>query len=265
VNRRLASEVIGRAERVFVRDEASSRHLLDIGVRADRIGAHADFAFVLADAALPSGSGSGPTRVAVSVREWAHFRSRNLEDGLAAYRRAVAAAVRRLRLLGAEVEFVSTCQGVPEYWADDARFARRLVDELLPDLDGVRVDGRFRRPRELLEHLRRFDLAIATRMHFAVLALAAGVPVIPIAYEFKTTELFARLGLEALVEQIETIEEATLVPRVEGALAERAELRARVAAALPALRRDAGEPARSVAAFFRRKTPMAAEPASSGA
>ena len=60
----------------------------------------------------------------------------------------------------------------------------------------VRVDGDFHTPDELLELLRDFDWVVATRMHLAILTLGVGTPVLPIAYEFKTTELFKSLHHE---------------------------------------------------------------------
>ncbi|MGH7477465.1 MAG: polysaccharide pyruvyl transferase family protein, partial [Longimicrobiales bacterium] len=183
-----------------------------------------------------------PLRVAVSVREWRHFRSHG-ERKLARYRAAVADAVRALVAQGAEVTFVSTCQGVDAYWTDDARFARGLVAELLPDLRGVHVDERFRDPLALRDHLRSYDLAVATRMHFAILALCAGVPVVPIAYEFKTTALFGDLGLQDLVLDIEAVTGTALRARINAALARLPDLRDHIAAALPALRSAALRPA----------------------
>jgi colanic acid/amylovoran biosynthesis protein len=50
-----------------------------------------------------------------------------------------------------------------------------------------------------------FDGLIATRMHAAILALSAGVPALGISYEFKTEELFRRMGLGEWVTDIEEI------------------------------------------------------------
>jgi colanic acid/amylovoran biosynthesis protein len=56
----------------------------------------------------------------------------------------------------------------------------------------------------------------------AILGICAGVPVLPIAYEFKTRELFRSLGLEEWVTDIEDADEAVfseLVDRFVNALA----------------------------------------------
>ncbi|MFW6078442.1 MAG: polysaccharide pyruvyl transferase family protein [Gemmatimonadota bacterium] len=245
--RRLVGRVLRGADGVFLRDERSRKTVLGLGVPDDRIRLCPDAAFgfaMPADRTPRRGAPGGrPPRIAISVRRWPHFRTRPADEGTEAYRRAVADAVRRLRALGAEVTFVSTCQGVPEYWTDDSRFARTLVDELLPDVSGVRVDSRFRRPRELMDHLRAFDLAVATRMHFAIFALNVGVPVVPIAYEFKTEELFDGIGMRELVVDIETITSESLVRRIETALESADVLRARVRGAVDALRGGSTAPA----------------------
>ena len=74
-----------------------------------------------------------------------------------------------------EVQLLSTCQGVPEYWTNDAEMAQRVLDGLPAPLRGrVRVDGRFHTPAELIAAYGAADLVIATRMHAAILALVGG-------------------------------------------------------------------------------------------
>jgi len=77
----------------------------------------------------------------------------------------------------------------------------------------VRVDRAFHGPDALAEAYAAFDMVLATRMHAAILALTAGTPVLPIAYEFKTTELFEALGLGDYVVSIDGIDEDRLLAR----------------------------------------------------
>ncbi len=53
-------------------------------------------------------------------------------------------------------------------------------------------------------------------MHAGILALIAGTPVLPIAYEFKTHELFARLGMAEWVQDIESVTGASLRSALDG-------------------------------------------------
>jgi colanic acid/amylovoran biosynthesis protein len=192
--RRQLHTVLTRARLVLVRDERSRVHLDRIGIRGSRVKVVADAAFALSAPPAPAPAREG-LRVAISVRHWAH----GVGDATVvneAYRDAMAALVERLVHRGAEVTFLSTCQGVPEYRADDSAVAAAVTDQLDPAVRAsVHVDRGFHDPQTLLAILGGFDLVVATRMHMAILALVAGVPVFTIAYEFKTRELCERLGL----------------------------------------------------------------------
>jgi colanic acid/amylovoran biosynthesis protein len=59
-----------------------------------------------------------------------------------------------------------------------------------------------------------FDFVISTRMHMAILSLCAGVPVLPISYEFKTTELYNGLSQSQWVTDISHIEPVSFTERV---------------------------------------------------
>ncbi len=112
-----------------------------------------------------------------------------------------------VRERNAEVVFLSTCQGIPKYLYDDSLIADRICERLEPDVRrAVRVDHEFHSPSALMEALRDFDFAISTRMHMAILGLCAGLPVLPIAYEFKTTELYKTMGQDEWVTDISAID-----------------------------------------------------------
>jgi colanic acid/amylovoran biosynthesis protein len=59
--------------------------------------------------------------------------------------------------------------------------------------------------------LTRFDVVVATRMHMAILSLCAAVPVIAIAYEFKTRELFSKLGIQCYACDINSLTADSLI------------------------------------------------------
>jgi colanic acid/amylovoran biosynthesis protein len=214
-HRATVRRILGRAELVLLRDVRSLEHLRDLGVPEPRVRLSPDAAFGIA---FPDPNGrpkraqhSSRPRVAISVRELTYFTAGD-RTSERRYRRSMAAAVEHLvRGAGAEVTFVSTCQGVPEYWTDDSTVAEEIVALLPEDVRRrVRVDRDFHTPGELTDLLRGFDVAIATRMHMAILALRAGVPVLGIAYEFKTRELFEELGLGEFVQDIEHVDAASL-------------------------------------------------------
>jgi colanic acid/amylovoran biosynthesis protein len=203
-NQRLVRKVASGARLVLLRDERSRQELTKLGVPAERLHVVADVAFALF--AEHRRHTSGRLRVAVSVRSWP-YGAGDVEATNDRYRSAIVALVESLvRSRDAEVTFLSTCQGAPEYWTDDSSVAVAIAEQVDPALQAsVHVDRDFRTPQELLDTLGGFDVVVATRMHMAILALVAGVPVFPIAYEPKTRELFDRLQMGDWVRDFEEL------------------------------------------------------------
>ncbi|MER9962666.1 polysaccharide pyruvyl transferase family protein [Mesorhizobium sp. M0045] len=213
--RRLAI-VLRKSPLILVRDQKSMAFAKELTGYRGNIETVADSVFVLTDqnqiekrravsrAATP---GRRP-RIAVSVRPWADFGERGLEVGRAKYHQSVArAAAWLVEEAGAEVTFVSTCQGIPEYRFNDSDTARDVL-KYLPDhvRDSVVVDSQFRNTETLLRKIDDFDGAICTRMHMCILCLCRGVSVLPICYERKTADLFQSLDLQEYITFIDRIE-----------------------------------------------------------
>jgi len=220
--RLLLRYVLRRAHLILVRDEKSRRQLEELGI-AENVKACADAAFALAPAALQGRDfpSRKPWRIAISVRDWPHFRTRTAAAGMERYLTAVTALTEHLvERYAAEITFISTCQGTPEYWTDDGHTAERIVNRL-PEgiLRCVRCDRAFHTPAQLLAELQKHDLVVATRLHVAILSLCAGTPVLPIAYEFKTRELFERFGLDHATLDIEAVSPSRLIEAFENATA----------------------------------------------
>ncbi len=217
-NRAAVKSMCDHAALVMLRDERSRNNLLELGVAPAKLTLSADAAFVLADPATlraarePTAVDRSKWRVAISVRDWAYFQDRSAGAGMKNLKLAIGALTEHLiRHRGAEVVFISSCQGVSEYWTDDSRTAEAIAEALPAEIrDRVQVDRSFRGPEDLLAELARFDVVVAMRMHIGILSLCAGTPVFPIAYEFKTTELFRRLGAGEWVEDVNTLDAATL-------------------------------------------------------
>lgn len=143
----------------------------------------------------------GKRRALLSVREWNRGVASDSFDQTK-YADAMRSAARVLLQDDFEVTALSTCQGVPEYAYDDSALAL----DIFRGMD-VTVNRNFHGPDELLRIVASADVVVTTRMHLAILALVAGVPVIAVAYEFKTLELFRSLGLDELASNIETVTE----------------------------------------------------------
>jgi colanic acid/amylovoran biosynthesis protein len=249
--------IFNSAQAILLRDERSRKNLLDIGVSDSKIHLAADAAFALAkpaelETAARRKFPTSPARVVISVREWQHFKSVSNEEGMRWYVEAVVATVRQLvHQHGVEVTFLSTCQGNPEY-DDDSKLATRIVATLdAATTAHIQVVRGFVRFDELMKRLLEFDLCIATRMHMCILALISGVPVLPIAYEFKTQELFAHLGLEKWVTDIESISADGFVDRVENFLKAMPELSGPVFQKVLELHYSAADSAAKIKSSFR--------------
>jgi colanic acid/amylovoran biosynthesis protein WcaK/AmsJ len=212
-NRKALRPIFENSTAILVRDEQSLANLEELGISNTKIHVVADAAFALSDlAALESAKVSrvrsaDPLRVVISVREWRHFKSIESAHGMKQYIDALRTLTTHLiEKHNAEITYLSTCQGMPEYWTDDSKLAKTIVDGLPDEMRrSVSVDSSFHRPVELGAILKNYDLVIATRMHMAIIALGAGTPVLPIAYEFKMNELFKRLGQERWVQNLETV------------------------------------------------------------
>jgi len=77
------TQVFSRSAFVLVRDEPSSRHLVEINVPSQKVKVVPDAAFALADGRDPGAipdADSRPLRIAVSVRDWKHFKNTSGEE-----------------------------------------------------------------------------------------------------------------------------------------------------------------------------------------
>jgi colanic acid/amylovoran biosynthesis protein len=246
-NRRALIEICEAAPLILLRDAKSRRNLLEIGVSPNKIRLSADAAFGLAEPVNLLAASKAATevrRVAISVRCWHHFKTKAADEGMRVYKRSIGRAAEWLvNTHGSEVVFLSTCQGIPEYWAKDSDVAEQIVAELAPKVKrSIHIDHEFHSPTQLLQLLGGFDLVIATRMHMAILGLVAGVPVLPVAYEFKTEELFANeLGMADWVLSIESLNETSIVELLPRFLAKLPGLRPNLFSAVERLRESALE------------------------
>ncbi len=218
---KLLRYILRKSALVLLRDETSSRYLKEAGVSGGNAAIAADAAFVLAPAnfaSLPSRKGKKPLRVAISLRDWPHVKDAKVVES---YLDAIAGVVRELvDTRGAHVTFLSTCQGATEYWTDDSAMADQVARRLSVDiLRQVEIDRMHRRPENMIRRLKDFDLIFATRMHAAILALCAARPVIAIAYEFKSRELFQRIGLSELVVNMDQANAHDLIAAMDKVLA----------------------------------------------
>ncbi|WP_432508822.1 polysaccharide pyruvyl transferase family protein [Kineococcus auxinigenes] len=258
-NRRSLAPVLAAADLVLLRDERSLQHVVDVGADPAVCAVVPDIVFALArpDAlsAPPRPRAEAP-RLAVSVREWAHFRDKDREQGMRDYLDALRAAVTAaVRQRGARVTFVSTCQGRPEYVRDDSAFALRVVEGLEPDVRAaVQVDRAAHDPEGLIDLLAGFDAMLSTRLHGAISAVCTGLPTLTVAYEYKTVEVWRQLGLPEWTVEIDDVTPGVLAERTLALLDSAPELRKALSVAVPPMREGARSVGGRVARVLERRT-----------
>lgn len=216
-NRIALSKIFSGALIILLRDEKSREHLMDLGVDMCKVYVFPDIAFALPINEIPKKDiarmfyQKQSLNVGISVRYWSFFKQVDKTIGMKNYIEVISKTVTHLiNKYNSSITFISTCQGIPEYWADDSKVALEIWRGLPDNVKkSVRVDHSFHTLSELLGILASFDMVIATRMHMAILSLIAGTPVLSIAYEFKTKELFKQLGLAEWTQDIETLEAET--------------------------------------------------------
>eukprot|EP00761_Pharyngomonas_kirbyi_P008839 gb/GECH01008851.1/.p1 GENE.gb/GECH01008851.1/~~gb/GECH01008851.1/.p1 ORF type:complete len:590 (+),score=48.49 gb/GECH01008851.1/:1-1770(+) len=193
--------IVKHTSLILLRDEKSQNYLKELAPQdTDRTHVVADSVFgMLSEEELNNNIHTYKERfnnyrkikkVAVNVRNWGN------KGLMSNFLGSVAKAVEALLENDSDmnIEFVSTCQGVPGY-KDDSKQAKEVVDQLSSKYQSrVIINNEWHDPYSLLEKYKEFDLVISTRMHGAVLSLMGGIPVLPIEYEFKMSELFRRLG-----------------------------------------------------------------------
>lgn len=248
--------VVRRLDLVTVRDDRSLRLVVGAGPRVARTG---DTAFCLTPRAREAGlrhlaaegiPEAGGQRIGLSVRAWPFYGAADPAALAARYEAEMTALCDRLtERPGRQVVLVSTCSGHNGYTADDRVPAARIRKGMRRPERAVVVQG-FHPPSDLAAMLGCLDLHIGTRMHSNILALLAGTPVVGIAYEFKTTELFAQMGMADLCFPIESVEGARVAQVAEALLGAPEAARRRAGEALAAQRQRAWENADLLARYL---------------
>jgi len=211
-------KIFDRVSLLLLRDQRSLENVRLIGCGTKSVHVVPDAAFALTPD-QPQRDPSGEARVnrvAISVRSLEFFN----EEKIDLYRRSIAFLVSELiEKSSCEVVFISTCQGIDEYWTDDSKEAEIIAGMVACDIRrSIKIDSRNRQPHEFIEDISKFDLVIATRMHAAILALVAGVVTIGIAYEFKLAELFEGLEMGDRYTNIDSLSGERLLSLVKSSV-----------------------------------------------
>lgn len=123
---------------------------------------------------------------------------------------------------GYSISFLAHVQG-PKPHQDDRIIAREVILEMSPSSNVDIISPAS--PEDAVRDIASFDLLVGARMHSLVAAISAGVPVIGLAYSYKTVALMNDIGLQDSV--IDCREEnwlGELVPRAQHVLSQPAQV-----------------------------------------
>lgn len=200
------SEVLNKLSVIMLRDRASYYYLIKIGVRPQKLKIVPDTVWSMDEGEVVSHPKSH--RYLISVRDWGDNPERFINE-------MGVFCQRILRDKNNSIVFASTCQGVKEYIKDDSEVAMAIWQQLPPSMQSrVIVDRRHYSATEYRTLAAQFGLVVATRMHAAILAIQAGVPVVPISYQPKFMDNLRYLGLQIFTNYYDELDGRLLYERV---------------------------------------------------
>jgi polysaccharide pyruvyl transferase WcaK-like protein len=176
---------------LMVRDDVSKEAALAAGFPSQQIQSSVDAIFL--SPPNPSRRSAHSNLVAISVREW-EYEDRDV----ASYSEMMVRIAELILARGFEIEFLSTCQGIPGYIDDSALasvIASRVRDRIGADA-AIKVTRAALGQDALTSRIGACRLVIGTRLHMCLLALLSGVPAFNISYESKGKECYRYLGLD---------------------------------------------------------------------
>jgi polysaccharide pyruvyl transferase WcaK-like protein len=171
--------------------------------------------------------------VAVSVLDWGYPGHADPAAAKARYEQVVLEALVHLhRRHSAHLLLAPQLYGAVH---TDVPFLRGLIARLPSDVSWELVD-----PEADSDHQQRVfgmaDIYFASRYHPQIFAINGGVPGVCIYYQHKALGFLTQCGLERFAFPIDNLDGVAVRAALDEAIERRAELRAHIAAALPALR-----------------------------
>lgn len=199
LSRRLARAVISRCRLVVARDTPSARLIEDWSTNVPLIEA-TDVAMRLPFLAPHSEVKDGTVRVGLNVSGllFNGGYTRDNQFGLTVnYPELIRSLIRWfIQHPNVALHLIGHVQSIDDPVEDDQRVAEALAVEF----PSVQVAPYFSSPVEAKSYIAQMDFFAGARMHAAIAALSAGVPVVPMAYSRKFAGVFGTLGYQHVVD-----------------------------------------------------------------
>lgn len=206
--RRVARFLLSGLDEIRVRDQASMDRIIALSPKlSDRVRLVPDLVFMRTRQSVPAGITTGP--IGVVVRNWWFPGSLDPAGLEERYLTQLALAIKQLLANGSNVELVVHSDG-PTERGDDRIATNRILSKLDVAIPVISLAD-YTSAELASQTYARYSLVISVRMHAALLALRVGTPSIAIAYEAKSTEIFAQLGLAGWSVPIESFLAAELI------------------------------------------------------
>ena len=233
MSRTLVRMVANRAACITVRDEASARLLVALGVSNPRIEVTADPAFALTPAApevvapLLRAEGLPTDRplIGVALRPWGGAGA----SPVAGYARLLTELARQT-----EAQIVL----IPMQTPNDVDFAAEVAQKTDAPTNFPILRGDYA-PEVLLGIIGQMQSVVAMRLHALIFAARTGVPPFALSYDPKVEHLMKGLGLEDSMEHWRGFEPAEVAARVADLAADREARSAALRSQMPELERRA--------------------------
>ncbi len=228
--RALCRLVLNRIDIIILREAISKRYLEESGINRPTIYITADATFSIEPSHYPreryrekflQSSSSKGERILVGVTVLGeYFTNRKRQKFLKRYVKSLATSIDYLiDKLNSIVVFM------PQVLNKKEKKITHLIAELVKDKTNVVIVDEDLPPTELMKYIGSMDLFIGTRMHSNIFALIMNVPVIAIAYEHKTYGIMKMLNLGNWVLDIEEINEAEMISKIDELYNRRFEIR----------------------------------------
>ncbi|MCF8364473.1 MAG: polysaccharide pyruvyl transferase family protein [Bacteroidales bacterium] len=192
--------ILHNARAIILRDFESVDHVKKIfGTLPENFSVSVDEAFTFKS--LPTTKQLNKNHLGISVRDWnfsntGHPHQKTMQLFKNNMKQLCEDLIKKYNC---KITFLSTCQGNAEY-KDDSVVAMDIVSQIDPAFTmNINVDRNFYSLDALIQKFANFDVFIGTRMHSIIFNFLNLTPCLGIVYEFKTRELFKRIGLENLL------------------------------------------------------------------
>lgn len=193
---RLVAALMAGCTEIYLRDPESLELFRRYAPRRSQACFAPDTAFTLAlrySSEAPRTTNERP-HIGVTAVDWSPVDPL-LRTHQPAYESALAETLQQAwHALGAKVNLFLQCQSMRREFESDSAVTERIYARLAPLLGkDARVVNNLSTPLQALTAYRTMDIFVATRMHSALFAACAGVPVIGIGYQPKMCALMRLL------------------------------------------------------------------------